>query len=126
MLVVDDEPVVLECVRAVLTRNGFEVIEAHDGLEALEVASQHQCDLVITDCVMPGISGPELVAQLKERRYPAKYLLISGYSSEQVGSDLPLLSKPFTWEQLKDAIQRLKEGAPGPAELRREVDQAKA
>lgn len=126
VLVVDDEPLVLHYVRAILTRNGFEVFEAQDGLEALQVASQHQCDLVITDCMMPGLSGPQLVARLKEQDYPANYLLISGYSPQAVGSDLPFLSKPFTGAQLMDAIQPLTEAARGPTELRREADQARA
>jgi YesN/AraC family two-component response regulator len=126
VLVVDDEPMVRQFVRAILKRNGFEIVEAQDGVEALEVAAQHQCDLVITDCLMPGISGPQLIARLKERHYPAKYLLISAYKSEEEGSDLPFLSKPFAAAQLMDAIQKLQEGASNPTELKRAAEEAKA
>lgn len=126
VLMVDDEPLVRQFVCAILRLNGFETLEAQDGQEALEIAGQHQCDLVITDWLMPGINGPELVARLKERLYPANYLLISAYAFEEEGSDVPLLSKPFTGAQLMDAIQRLKEGMPGPDELKRGAQEAKA
>jgi YesN/AraC family two-component response regulator len=126
VLVVDDEPMVRQFVRAILKRNGFEIIEAENGAEALEAAAQHQCDLVITDCLMPGMSGPQLVAQLKERHYVAKYFLISAYKPEEEGSDLPFLAKPFTSAQLMDAIQHLKAGEPDPAQLKHETEKARA
>lgn len=111
VLVVDDESMVRQFVRAILSRNGYETVEAQSGEEALELATQHQCDLVITDCLMPGMSGPQLVAQLKERRHSANYLLISAYRHEEEGTDLPFLSKPFTAGQLLAAIQKLKDKA---------------
>lgn len=125
VLVVDDERLVRQFVCAILKRNGHETLEAQHGGEALEIAAQHHCDLVITDWLMPGISGPQLIGRLKERHYPANYLVISAYTSEE-NSGLPLLSKPFTGAQLMDAIQKLEEGSPGPDELKREADRAKA
>jgi YesN/AraC family two-component response regulator len=124
-LVVDDEPMVRQFICTILNRSGYETIEAQDGNEAVELAAQHQCDLVITDCLMPGLKGPQLVARLKERRYAAKFLLISAYKADEAVSDLPFLSKPFTAAQLMDAIEKLQPEAPDPAELKREMKRAK-
>jgi phosphoserine phosphatase RsbU/P len=64
VLVVDDETIVRQFIRLILERQGHETIEAHSAVEALRIAGQQECQFVITDYIMPGMSGPELIAQL--------------------------------------------------------------
>jgi CheY-like chemotaxis protein len=109
ILVVDDEAVIRDIIHRVLANRGHEIIEAANGLEALQVAHcDPHCDLVITDEVMPLLSGRELIARLATERYPARYLLISGYSlGAQVSAGLACLAKPFTIGQLIDRVDAL-------------------
>jgi YesN/AraC family two-component response regulator len=82
VLIVDDEAGIRELICSVLAMKGYETLEAKNGLQALELARQCPCDLIITDQVMPGMNGLELIEQLSAERYPARYLLISGYGFE--------------------------------------------
>jgi CheY-like chemotaxis protein len=126
VLIVDDEPTVRKCVCAILEREGHEPIEAEDAAEALHIARQQACQLVITDCIMPGISGPELVAELKSREYPARYLLISAYEPERDFFGTPFLGKPFTPRQLLAAIEKLESEAARPHDLPCDLRKAEA
>lgn len=65
VLVVEDDSVILRLIEVTFELEGFEVICAHDGPEGIEAARTQQPDLVITDLMMPGMSGPEVVAALK-------------------------------------------------------------
>jgi two-component system, chemotaxis family, chemotaxis protein CheY len=126
VLVVDDEACIRQLIRSVLAIKGYEALEAENGLEALEIARRFPCDLVITDQVMPGLDGLSLIARLTAERYPARYLLISGYISEdEEAGGLPFLSKPFTVLQLKEMIEKLIH-QPALPELERRWRQAKA
>jgi PAS domain S-box-containing protein len=85
ILLVEDESAVREMVRDVLTRQGFEVIEAASGREALQVWAAHgdRVDLVLTDIMMPGgVTGLDLVDQLRQRRPTLKALFTSGCQSD--------------------------------------------
>ena len=87
---------------------GHEALEAKSGLEALNVARQFSCDLLITDLIMPGMDGLQLIARLTAERYPARYLLISGYGLKNgEANGLPFLAKPFTRRQLVEAVEGL-------------------
>jgi two-component system, cell cycle sensor histidine kinase and response regulator CckA len=116
-LVVDDDPPIRSLLRTVLTRHGFEVIEAHDGLHALswlEKKEGHQCvDVLITDVVMPGSVNGVTVAETFLRECPfTRVVLISGYSDassinlESNGRWL-FVPKPFLPRSLVQAIQEL-------------------
>jgi CheY-like chemotaxis protein len=108
VLVVDDEANVRKLLRAVLAVHGYEVIEAENGLQGLQVAKHQRCDLVITDHIMPLMNGQEMISRLAAERYPARYLLISGYGADRARySGLSFLSKPFTSLQLIAAVERL-------------------
>jgi two-component system, cell cycle response regulator CpdR len=108
VLVVDDEANVRKLVRTVLVIYGHEVMEAGNGLQGLQLAKEERCDLVITDQLMPLMNGMALIACLATERYPARYLLMSGYSAnEGAPPGLSFLRKPFTSSQLIDAVERL-------------------
>jgi two-component system, cell cycle sensor histidine kinase and response regulator CckA len=104
ILVVEDEASVREMVRDVLARQGFRVIEAGSGQEALDVWARDGAgvDMVVSDIVMPdGMSGPELVARLREERPSLKAVFTSGYSTEsdrvsmEMRTGVNFVQKPF-------------------------------
>jgi signal transduction histidine kinase len=108
VMVVEDEAAVRELVRVALTRAGFRVLAARDGEEALVRAAAHpgRIDLLLSDVVMPGLSGPELARRFRQARSEARVLFMSGYASDVIAedgalpSDAELLSKPFTPDEL--------------------------
>jgi YesN/AraC family two-component response regulator len=108
LLVVDDDLTVRRIIRTVLAKQGHEISEAGDGLQGLALAKQHPCDLVITDEIMPLLNGQNMISRLAAERYPARYLLISGYHLDQpVQCGVAFLRKPFTAGQLIEVVQRL-------------------
>ena len=104
VLLVEDEPAVRTLVREVLARQGYEVLEAPNAREALKVSAGRldAVDLLLTDLVMPGLSGADLVRELQEARPDLPVIYITGYSEGALnargllGSDYRLLLKPFT------------------------------
>jgi two-component system, cell cycle sensor histidine kinase and response regulator CckA len=114
ILLVEDEDGVRNVARRVLTRQGHHILEASNGADALKIAAQHaHIDLVVTDIVMPGMSGPELVERLREIKPAAKAILMSGYSKEALppafAANLSsnFLEKPFTPAALVQKIDNL-------------------
>jgi two-component system cell cycle sensor histidine kinase/response regulator CckA len=109
ILLVEDEPVLLEIAQRVLVRAGFEVTAAADPGEAIIAAETgpEPFDLLLTDVVMPGMRGPELARRLRMSHPELRVLLASGYAQEIVDSDRhedPLLAKPFSPETLLAAV----------------------
>jgi CheY-like chemotaxis protein len=111
ILVVEDEPAVLRVVTRILQRNEYSVMAATNGTQALALAADHEFDLLLTDVVMPGISGLELADRVKQTHPRAAVLLMSGYSPDLAGPghafrpDLPLVQKPVTERTLLEAIR---------------------
>ena len=105
ILVVEDEAPVRAVTRQLLERNGYTVLEAPDGPSALALvdgeAGGRHIDLLLTDVIMPGMSGRELAAQLNERRPNVRVLFMSGYTDDAVvrhgmlEPGLAYLEKPF-------------------------------
>jgi PAS domain S-box-containing protein len=103
ILLVEDEPVVRNLAGSVLARCGYTVLEAMDGQDALERAERHDgpLHLLITDVVMPHLSGHELAQTLKKAQPEMKVLYISGHAEEEMArfgiqvAETPLLQKPF-------------------------------
>jgi CheY-like chemotaxis protein len=124
LLVVEDEPALRQLVATMLAEDGYQVLEARNGLDALAVAERHDgsIDLLITDVVMPHLTGPELARTLQGLRPGLEVLFMSGYNdSRLVGRGLAegaarLLVKPFTPEQLLGTVRGLT-GAEGQASL---------
>jgi nitrogen-specific signal transduction histidine kinase/ActR/RegA family two-component response regulator len=113
VLLVEDEDGVRKLARMALEMHGYKILEARDGVEALQLCRQHQesIDAVVTDVVMPFLDGVELVKHLK-RRYPAvKALYVSGYTESAVvrhglvDMTVSFLHKPFTADELGRALR---------------------
>jgi two-component system, cell cycle sensor histidine kinase and response regulator CckA len=107
ILVIEDDDAVREITGRVLARAGYTVIEARYGSEALELAVGTAIDLVLSDVVMPGLSGPEVVARLQERTPGLPALFMSGYAPESEGplGSAGLVRKPFTVTQLLTTVR---------------------
>ena len=105
ILLVEDDHAVRQVLENMLHRSGYTVLPYATPREALEFlrngAQQHHVDLLITDMVMPGMSGPELARQASSRLPNMPALYVSGYA-DSVGQDIPgpYLQKPFTIESL--------------------------
>ncbi|MGH7385568.1 MAG: PAS domain S-box protein, partial [Candidatus Rokuibacteriota bacterium] len=115
VLVVDDEPEVLSLATEILKRVGYSVLEASDGATALEVAQRNEGEihLLVTDMVMPGISGRDLAGRLRALRTALPVLYISGYvqdasaRSALASERSAFVAKPFTPELLTDRVREL-------------------
>ena len=81
ILVVDDESAIRYSITKTLQRVGYQVDSAASGEEALQMMSQSHFDVILTDIRMPGISGVELLAQVKEHAPDAIVILLTGYAS---------------------------------------------
>ena len=121
ILVVDDEPAVLDTVRDGLAVHGYEVLTAAGGADALRVAQAHNgaIPLALVDVVMPGMNGPEVVQQLHQTRPEMKTLFMSGFSTEVivvsgVREGDPFIVKPFSLETLSRKVRELLEVRPSP------------
>jgi PAS domain S-box-containing protein len=108
ILVVEDEDALREVSRRILARNGYEVLTAANGIEALELAAGYQGDieLLLTDVVMPHMLGKELATKMRGVRPDIEVLYMSGYAQPVLASQgtldpgVALLNKPFTEAQL--------------------------
>jgi two-component system, cell cycle sensor histidine kinase and response regulator CckA len=113
VLVLEDEEQVRRVVVAMLQRGGYRVIEATRAAEALEIASDPTLtiDLLLTDIVMPGMSGPEVVQLMREVRPSLKAICMSGYTDETVvrhgilESGIAFLQKPITPDSLRHKVR---------------------
>ncbi len=110
ILVVEDDKSTRDLIRHVLEREGYRVLDAADGKEALEVAGQYPdpIGLVITDMAMPNVDGLKLTRLLRTHRPELKLLCMSAYPLEQLRATLDglwFLSKPFMPEDLLRAVR---------------------
>ncbi|MFI5326673.1 MAG: CHASE domain-containing protein [Candidatus Rokuibacteriota bacterium] len=115
VLVVDDEPEVLELATEILKRVGYTVLGAPNGAAAIEVARLHEGEihLLVTDMVMPGMSGRDLAERLRARRTALPVLYISGYVQDDAARTAlarehsAFVAKPFTPEVFTDRVREL-------------------
>jgi PAS domain S-box-containing protein len=111
VLVVEDEEAVRRLVADLLSDAGYEVLEAADAEAAMALASARRdtIHLLLTDMVMPGLSGRKLADRVRTLHPEAKVLLVSGYSesltAEDLGKSIRYLPKPFTPEQLTRIVK---------------------
>ena len=122
LLVVDDEPNILELLSASLRFAGFDVATATNGNDALRVAATYRPDLVVLDVMMPGLDGFEVVRRLRkdEHRVPVLFLTAKDATDDKVagltlGGD-DYITKPFSLEEviarIRAVLRRLTNGAP--------------
>ncbi|HWF10657.1 MAG TPA: response regulator [Bryobacteraceae bacterium] len=114
ILVVDDEPEIRRLVTAMLTRNGYSVLSADCGENAVRLFRNNpHTDLLLTDVVAPGMSGPMIADEIATLKPGIKVLFMSGFDGTQVvqryvvEKGYSLLVKPFTMEQLERKVQGL-------------------
>ncbi|WP_433969523.1 response regulator [Tunturiibacter gelidiferens] len=114
MLIVDDEQIIADTLSIILSRSGFFTITAYDGLQALEIARSARPDLVISDVMMPGMTGVELAIAITQSIPTCKILLFSGQAAtadllvhaRNAGHNFTTLTKPV---HPTDMLQRVAE-----------------
>jgi CheY-like chemotaxis protein/anti-sigma regulatory factor (Ser/Thr protein kinase) len=112
VLVVEDQPQVQRATRRILTAAGYRVLSAADGEDALRVSSEHDgvIDVLVTDVIMPGLSGVELSRRLLRQNPGLAVLLVSGYAGKEItelaelGPDVQFLQKPFDAASLTSMV----------------------
>ena len=118
VLLVDDEETVRRLVAGMIRSIGYEVIEARDQAEAIGISGEHEgsIDMLLTDVVMPEMSGPELAEQVRSIRPDIKVVFMSGYTggalNYHVGNrgEIHFLQKPFSPESIASKIREVLEG----------------
>ncbi|HJO37096.1 MAG: response regulator [Vicinamibacterales bacterium] len=132
LLLVDDEPAILDLMAQMLSENGYKTFEALSGSMALEVA-ESQADpihLLVTDIVMPAMQGFELAAGLQEVHPETRVLFLSGHLEDRrevleglAHTPYPFLLKPFTAESLGKKVRAIFEAAAAEDDRRRQPRQ---
>lgn len=113
MMLVDDDPALRGLLRVTLPSEGFDVVEAAGGDEALALASEKAPDLVLLDWTMPGLSGGEVLRELKREHPELPVIVLTARrepryraEAESLGADT-FLTKPFSPLELLETIERL-------------------
>jgi PAS domain S-box-containing protein len=120
LLLVEDEVAVRNLASRILRDRGYTVLEAGNGMEALRIAGEYpdEIHLVVTDVVMPGMSGSALVSQLEVVRPGIKALYISGYTDNAIvhhgilDSHIAFLEKPFSPNNLASKVREVLQASP--------------
>ncbi len=111
VLVVEDEEVVRGLVRQMLEGEGYEVLVAQDGEEAIELAGRTTIDVLLTDLTMPKVGGREVAERLRESQPGLRVVYMSGYAEDLPAGALPpatsFLGKPFTFAELTETVHAL-------------------
>jgi signal transduction histidine kinase/FixJ family two-component response regulator len=132
ILLVEDEHALRALAAESLKRLGYEVLSAGNGIEALAVAEQHLggIDMVVTDIVMPRMSGPELVERLRQKQDGFGVIFMSGYTeaaaleNTSITGNATLLNKPFSAELLARKISDVRDNMRAGAKARARVNSA--
>jgi DNA-binding response OmpR family regulator len=121
ILVVDDEPMVLGFLTGTLSRQGYRVVQAESGAQALRMCKDrgHTIDLILTDVVMPGLNGKDLVDAIRGLGLDPKTLFMSGFTRDVAAETgvtdwASFIQKPFTPTQLVGKVREVlgRETAP--------------
>jgi two-component system cell cycle sensor histidine kinase/response regulator CckA len=112
ILLVEDESMVRAVAERALTRNGYKVLTATNGEEALEIVDRgDEIALLISDVVMPLMDGPTMVREARKTRPDLPILFMSGYAEEQLRKSIDIanvafLPKPFSVQELAEAVRK--------------------
>jgi PAS domain S-box-containing protein len=123
ILLVEDALRVRAVVREILEMSGYHVLEARHGAEAIDISERHRgpIQLMVTDVVMPQMSGRELAQRLQPVRPDMRVIYMSGYTDDAIvrhgvlGEGIAFLSKPFTPDALALKVREVLEAPPRPA-----------
>ena len=115
ILVVEDEESVRSLAVLALTRLGYQVLEAENGIEGLEIIEKHsgKIPLVMTDVVMPQMGGPELAEKIIQRYPEIRLVFISGYTDQEIisrrinGKKIDFIQKPFSLNEFSRKIRTI-------------------
>jgi len=113
LLIVDDDPVILDLLSEFFSRLGYQYYSAGDGLEAMSLLEQHLITIVITDLLMPRMDGMELIREIKKLWPEIDIIAITGYSRDFNYSDViragasDFIRKPFNLDELKAKLDRI-------------------
>lgn len=118
ILIVDDEETLRLTIQQVLSEDGYEVVTAKNGLEALDLTRAYGFDLVITDLRMPGLTGFQLISEIKKTDPLTKFIVISAYGTMDTVIEAMRLgvndyaAKPFKVKSMKETVNRVFRDAP--------------
>lgn len=120
LLIVEDEESIRRATKRLLERYGYTVLLAADGVDALELMEERprDVDLVITDFVMPRMTGPQLYDAARRRGLPTRFIMVSGYSEDADETrhasrpDVPFMRKPWAPAALLERIREVLDSAP--------------
>ena len=121
VLIVDDEEAVLSLARRTLESCGYRVLVANTGVEALTLARSEHVDLIVTDVVMPQLSGPQMVERYLARDPEPRIIYMTGYVDDQsmrleLDEEVVLLRKPFGPAQLARTVRGVLDARPATAQ----------
>jgi len=124
ILVIDDEQVILDSARRILTAEGFPVLTAIDAETALQILKTDPQDIAICDLMLPGLSGFEFLEAAQQHDPNLVVIITTGYSTVENGVDslkkgaFDFLPKPFTFEELASQVDRASQFANMPIKQR--------
>ena len=115
VLVVDDEPLFRQIARRILERDGYAVLDAADGQEAVDVVAEHgsRIDVMVLDLMMPRLSGTEALQRIRELAPQLRVIVSSAHPAEPLcklragGGPVELLPKPYTADDLLAKVREL-------------------
>lgn len=111
IMVVEDDPATRRLYRFLLRNSGYDVIEAEDGIDALEKLAVHDCDVIITDMNMPRMGGIEFVRTLRQNRSQVYVIMVTAFGTPDTEKNAfrtgvnEYLTKPFDFDELERRLQ---------------------
>ena len=125
ILIIDDEPQIRSMLKLMLERDGYEVVEAPDGVEGIRVYRQNPADLIITDLIMPNKDGIGMIIDLKKEFPEVKIIAMSGgglnkpdgylKGAKKLGASCTL-TKPIDREEMLRVVAAILKNTPLPEE----------
>ena len=113
LLLVDDDPVILNLLRDMLRLKGYKVVAVSDSEQALELIDRGEFDLVLTELAMPVLSGWEIARRTKAKNNDTPVVMMTGRWAQYEGEDLSgkgvdlILAKPLSWDRLLGAMEMM-------------------
>jgi len=123
ILIIDDEPQIRSMLTLMLEREGYEVVEAPDGVDGIKIYRQNPADLIITDLIMPNKDGIGMIIDLKKEFPDVKIIAMSGgglnkpdgylKGAKKLGAACTL-TKPIDREEMLEAVREILKESPSP------------